>query len=109
MPARRMLGQTPMRRLRALLDRLRRRRAPSLHPRLIRRVTIHCPHGGQLVEADLLMGSTGTPRRVLRCSGHPDCPPSCDQSCLRSAESVLAPVQTLIICPPGTGPPEEVD
>jgi hypothetical protein len=88
---------------------LARRRPLDRRPRLIRRVTIHCPHSGRPVEVDLLLGKTGWPELVLRCSAHSSCPPTCDQACRQCAESVLAPARALIICPPGTGPPVEID
>jgi hypothetical protein len=77
--------------------------------RTVRRVTVRCPRTGEPVEIDLLMGSTGGPRMVLRCSAHPECPPTCDQACRKLAEAVLAPANALIICPPGSGPPDEID
>jgi hypothetical protein len=46
---------------------------------------------------------------VLRCSAHPECPPTCDQACRKLAEAVLGPACALIICPPGSGPPDEID
>ena len=55
------------------------------------------------------MGETGSPEAVLRCSAHAGNPPTCDQACRLASEAALAPVQALIICPPGTGPPEEID
>jgi hypothetical protein len=69
----------------------------------------HCPQTGALVEIDLLIQDTGGPNVVLRCSAHPECPPSCDQACRTLAEAVMGPGSTLIICPPGSGPPEELD
>jgi len=78
-------------------------------PRVIRRTTVHCPESGAPVEIDLLMARTGAPHAVLRCSAHPECPPACDQSCRRLAEAVLGRGYTLIVCPPGSGPPEDID
>jgi hypothetical protein len=78
-------------------------------PRLIRRVVIHCPHGGGAVEIDLLMRRTGGPEAVLRCSARRECPPACDRACRLAAECVLATPRALFICPPGSGPPEEID
>src|SRR5262249_16003837 len=78
-------------------------------PRLVRRVGVHCPQDGGLVEVDLLIGRTGRSEVVLRCSAHPGGSPPCDQACRRSAEWALAPARALIVCPRGTGPPEEID
>jgi len=89
-------------RLRALFSRRPR-------PRVVRRVTIHCPQSGAPVEIDLLMRETGSPDVVLRCSMHPAGPPACDQACRKLAEAVLTPPTALIICPPGGGPPDEID
>jgi hypothetical protein len=80
----------------------------AFRPRLVRRTLVHCPRTGALVEIDLLMRRTGSPDVVLRCTAHPECPPSCDQACRALAEAI-DPAGTLIICPPGSGPPEEVD
>src|SRR5262245_23257011 len=83
--------------------------APRLVPRFVRRTVVHCPESGAPVEIDLLMRKTGAPDMVLRCSVHPECPPTCHQACRRMAEAVLGPARALIICPPGSGPPEEID
>ncbi|HYV58189.1 MAG TPA: hypothetical protein VE911_11610 [Candidatus Nitrosopolaris sp.] len=85
------------------------RRELNRRPRLVRRVGIHCPHDGRPVEVDLLIGRTGRSEVVLRCSAHPGGSPPCDQVCRRSAESALAPARALIVCPQGTGAPEEID
>jgi hypothetical protein len=77
--------------------------------RVVRRTVVHCPETGAPVEIDLLMGKTGSPEMVLRCSAHPECPPTCHQACRKAAEAVLGPARALIICPPGSGPPEELD
>jgi hypothetical protein len=78
-------------------------------PRVIRRVGIHCPDDGEAVEIDLLMRPTGGPEAVLRCSARTECPPACHRSCRLGAECVLAVPRALFICPPGSGPPEEID
>lgn len=78
-------------------------------PRVVRRVTIHCPQSGAPVEVDILMRRTGPADVVLRCSAHPDGPPGCDQACRKLAEAVLARPTALIICPPGSGPLDEID
>jgi hypothetical protein len=82
---------------------------PLTAPRVVRRAGTHCPHTGELVEVDVLMTPTGDPAEVLRCSGRPECPPSCDGACSRSAESMTGPAHALFICPPGSGAPEEID
>jgi hypothetical protein len=46
------------------------------------------------------MKATGPPDAVLSCSAHPECPPTCDQSCRRMPEAVLTPPRALIIYPP---------
>jgi hypothetical protein len=84
------------------------RRRPSRAPRLVRRTIVHCPETGAPVEIDLLMARTGGPDMVLRCSAHAECPPACDQACRKMAEAVVGPARALIICPPGSGPPEEI-
>jgi hypothetical protein len=71
-------------------------------PRLVRRVTIPCPHGRGVVEVELRTDRMGKPEAVLRCSAHESCPPTCDQACRSCAESVLTPASALIIYPPGT-------
>ena len=80
-----------------------------LHPRVVRRISVHCPATGEAVEIELLMKPTGAPDKVLRCSSRAECPPTCRQACRDTAEAVLAPVRTLIYCPPGSGPPEALD
>ena len=75
----------------------------------MRRVMVHCPQSGAPVEIDLLMRATGPADVVLRCSAHPEQPPACDQACRKLAEAVLSPPAALIVCPPGSGPPEEID
>ena len=77
--------------------------------REIRRTVVHCPHTGELVEIDLLVRDTGEAPVVLRCSAHPGGPPPCDQRCRTLAEALIGPPRAVIICPPGQGPPEEVD
>ena len=92
-------------RLRRLLARRRRLRHV---PRLVRRTAVHCPESGEPVEIELLMRKTGPPDMVLRCSAHPECPPTCGQACRDLAEAVTGPTRALIICPPGDGPPEDI-
>ena len=77
--------------------------------RIVRRVVIHCPHTGRLVEVDLLLGETGAPEGVLRCAAQSSCPPSCDQRCRESAEAVNAPAEALIFLPPDRGSTDEED
>jgi hypothetical protein len=84
-------------------------RRPDHRVREIRRAQVHCPHTGQAVEIDLLVHDTGEEHAVLRCSFHPDVPPRCDQACRKLAEAVVGPARAVIICPPGSGPPEEID
>src|SRR5512145_1878446 len=74
-------GHTTMRRVVAFLARLfAPRDVGPQRPRFVHRVTFTCPHSGQAVEADLLMGETGTLETMLRCSAQPACPPTCDQA-----------------------------
>ncbi len=73
-------------------------------PRLVRRVGMVCPHGRGRAEVEILTDRARKPVAVLRCSVHTACPPTCDQSCHRCAEAVLAPAHALIIYPPGDGP-----
>lgn len=77
-------------------------------PRLIRRTMVHCPRTTAPVEIDLLMKETGAADVVLRCSAHLECPPACDQACRELAEAVVG-AHALIIAPPGSGPPEDID
>jgi hypothetical protein len=81
-------------------------RRADTRPRLVRRSTFPCPHGGDSVTAEILMSPTGRQHLVLRCSKRPECPPHCDQECRRRAETVTAPVDALIILPPGDRLPE---
>src|SRR5262249_25525497 len=106
--ARRVLRSDRMTMLGALRSVLAARRAPRRGPRLVRRTVVHCPETGAPVAIDLLMADTGGPDMVLRCSGHPECPPTCHQACRTMAEAVVGPARALIICPPGSGPPEEI-
>jgi hypothetical protein len=103
-----MLLVDAMNTLRAHLRGILARHRVDRKPRIVRRTQVHCPETGAAVEIDLLMAETGGPDRVLRCSGRGECPPSCDQACGRSAEAVLGPARALILCPPGSGPPEEI-
>jgi hypothetical protein len=84
-------------------------RPHSRRPRLVRRAAIHCPHTGKPVEVDLLLSTTGSPHAVLRCPGRPEHPPTCDQVCRKLAEAVTGPALALMILPPGTDWPEEID
>ena len=94
----------------SLMGRLAAWLWPHRHrPRLVRRAAIHCPHSGKPVEVDLLLSTTGSPQAVLRCPGRPEHPPTCDQVCRTLAEAVTGPALALIILPPGTDPPEEID
>lgn len=81
----------------------------ALRPRLVRRTTMHCPHSGSIVEIDLQMARTGWPTLVLRCSDRDDRPPGCDQACRMAAEAILGPAKALLILPPGTDIPDEID
>lgn len=83
--------------------------AETMIPRFIRRAATHCPRTGTAVVIDLLIGATGKPEAVLRCSARPECPPTCDAACLREAECMAGPSRALFICPPGTGAPQEID
>jgi hypothetical protein len=61
------------------------------------------------VEVDLLMGPTGWPEAVLRCSARRERPPACDEACRHETECITGPAHALFICPAGSGPPEEID
>jgi len=78
-------------------------------PRLARRAAIRCPHTGKRVEIELLMGPTGAPHHVLRCTLRPECPPTCDQACRSLAEAVAGRARALLILPPGDQVPELFD
>jgi hypothetical protein len=84
-------------------------REDGMSIRVIRRVAIHCPHGGTTVEVDLEMSRTGRPERVLRCSARAECPPTCDGACRYGAECVTGPARAILVCPSGTDVPEEID
>ena len=56
-----------------------------------------------------MMGPTGAPWHVLRCSMRPECPPICDQACRNLAEAVIGPARALLILPPGEDVPELLD
>jgi hypothetical protein len=60
-------------------------------------------------EIEILMGHTGTPSMVLRCSRHHETPPTCDQACRDRAEAVVGPARGLLLIPPGDGPPDPID
>jgi hypothetical protein len=77
-------------------------------PRLVRRTTFRCPHGRGLATAEFLMSPTGRPQLVLGCNRMPGCPPGCDQECRVRAEAITAPVDALIILPPGDRTPEDL-
>ncbi len=64
---------------------------------------------GEHVEIELMMGPTGAPWHVLRCSMRPECPPMCDQACRNLAEAVIGPARALLILPPGEDVPELLD
>jgi len=55
------------------------------------------------------MGPTGAPHHVLRCSIHPECPPTCDQACRSLAEAVTGTARALLVLPPGEQVPELFD
>jgi hypothetical protein len=94
----------------ALLRRLAARlRPPNHRPTVVHRMALHCPHGGRLVEVDLLMGPTGMPERVVRCSTQRENPPACEQACRTLHEALAGPVDTLLILPPGHQIPDEID
>ena len=61
------------------------------------------------MEIELLMGPTGRPCMVLRCSRRPEAPPECDQLCRARAEAVTTVPRSLLMVPAGDGPPEEQD
>ncbi len=78
-------------------------------PRFVRRVTMRCPHADepdQKVEIELLMGRTGMPSMVLRCSHRRETPPTCDQICRHRAEAVVGAPRGLLLIPAGHLPPE---
>jgi hypothetical protein len=75
----------------------------------VRRAAIHCPHTGTPVAVDLLLSVTGSPQAVLRCPVRSERPPICDQVCRKLAEAVTGPALALVILPPETDPPEEID
>ena len=78
--------------------------------RVVRRVEICCPHDPEATaKIDVLMGPTGRPSTVLRCSRRREAPPGCDQLCRTCAEAVLARPLSLLLLPAGEGPPEEID
>jgi hypothetical protein len=95
----------------ALIRRLAGWFAPPDHhrPAVVHRVGLHCPHGGKLVEVDILMGNTGMPQKVVRCSARSESPPSCDQGCRDIHEALAGPVHTLLVLPPGQEVLDEVD
>lgn len=78
-------------------------------PRVVRRVRMTCPRRHETVEIDLLLGPTGMPDRVLRCSARREIPPSCDQACRLSPEAVRNAAEALLLLPHGSGPPVELD
>jgi hypothetical protein len=78
-------------------------------PRLARRAAIRCPHTGRRVEIELLLGPTGAPHHVLRCTLRPECPPTCDQACRNLAAAVLGPARALLVLPPDKDVPELFD
>ena len=86
-------------------------RRPAVRPRarVVRRLTVTCPHLRHLVELDLLMARTGGPRLVLSCSGHPSCPPTCDQSCRTCPETVRTVPDAVIMTWRTSGPLVEID
>ena len=84
---------------------LRRLAGPGREPRVVRRVEMRCPHTGETVTFDLLMGVTGRPAMVLRCSHRAEAPPACDQLCGRSAEAVMTTPRSLLLLPSGEGLP----
>jgi hypothetical protein len=101
-----MLETTGMGFLRFVLRRLA---VPRRKARLVRRVEMRCPHTAETAVIDLLMGPTGHPSMVLRCSRRRDAPPECDQLCRSCAEAVTNVARSLLLVPAGDGPPEEVD
>ena len=88
---------------------LRRLAVPRRGARLVRRVEMRCPHTTETAEIDLLMGPTGHPSMVLRCSRRAEAPPECDQLCRSRAEAVTNVPRSLLMIPPGDGPPDERD
>jgi hypothetical protein len=86
---------------------LRRLAGRAGQPRVVHRVEMHCPHTGEQVEIELLMGRTGRPAMVLRCDRRREAPPTCDQVCRNCAEAVARPPLALLLVPPGDGPPEQ--
>lgn len=91
-----------MRHLRTVLAFVFRR---ARRPRIVRRVTLRCPHDCEIVEVDILQEPAGGTRPVLRCSGRADCPPACDHAC----RNLHGEARALLIFPPGTdGVPDDV-
>jgi hypothetical protein len=88
---------------------LRRLAGPEREPRVVRRVEMRCPHTGEMVAIDLLMGAMGGPAMVLRCSHRAEAPPTCDQLCRTCAEAVTTTPRSLLLLPSGDGLPEERD
>jgi hypothetical protein len=88
---------------------LRRLGGRAGQPRFVRRVTMRCPHAGDAdpnVEIELLMGRTGMPSMVMRCSHRQETPPTCDQACRHRAEAVVGAPRGLLLIPAGHVPPE---
>jgi len=99
-----------VRTLRTTVQRLLARFAPrEKRPRVVRRVALHCPHGGALTHVDLLTGVGATPVRVLRCSARAECPPRCDCACRTLPEAIEHTAEAQIILGPGRGIPDEID
>jgi hypothetical protein len=92
--------------LRRVWARLKR---PRPRARLVRRAAIRCPHTARRVEIELVLGPTGAPDLVLRCSIRPECPPACDQACRSLAEAVVGPARALLVLPPGEHVPQLFD
>ena len=85
-------------------------RAPRTHePVCVRRVVLHCPHGGGIAEVDLVIGPESWSEKVLGCSLHGHCPPPCEQACRFLPEAQTAPTLALIMLPPGSQTVDELD
>ena len=82
---------------------------PPQRPTVLHRLAVHCPHGGRLVEVDLLMGPTGMPEKVVRCPNQREQALACDQACRTLHEALAGPVHTLLILPPGSESADEID
>lgn len=77
--------------------------------RLVRRAAVRCPHTGQPVTVDLLLGVTGSPEVALRCPAWGEQRPSCDEACCKLIEAVTGPALALLVLPAGTDRGDEYE